>query len=139
VASNVILDRDNYNSTRTFVFRIQSGKLELIFWLVTGGPFTLTGTTTLVAGTRYHAAAKFDPAASLATVLLNGVPDGTFATAGGSSMQTAGVSPLTVGANYEPSAGGGPYFGRFAGTLDEAAYYGTALSNARIAAHAALI
>jgi hypothetical protein len=137
--SYAILDRDGWNNPQTFSFQVVSGKLQLTFWLALGGPFTCTGTTSLTAGTKYHVAAKFDPAASLATVLLNGVPDGTYSTAGGSAMQTAATTPLTVAAAYEPSAGGGPYFSRFAGTMDEAAYYGTALSGTRIAAHAALI
>jgi hypothetical protein len=137
--AHTILDRDNYNDTRTFTFRLNGNKLEFTFWLTLGGPFTVTGATSLSAGTKYHVAVKFDAAASLVTLYVNGASDGTYSVAGGSSMQTSGIAPLTVAANYEPAAGGGPYFARFAGTIDEAAYYGAALSATRIAAHAALI
>lgn len=123
-----ILDRDN--STRCFQFRISSGnKFQLIFWTTTGGPFTVTGATTIAAATAYHLAATYD--GTTAILYVNGSSDGSLAQSGTfqSGASTSAYFTIADSNNSGPTQ-------FFPGTIDEAAYYGTALSATRIAAHA---
>lgn len=131
-ATHSILDRDGYSGLRTFLFRLNGSKLELIFWTTAGGPYVCTGATTLTASTKYHVAATYDGAN--AKVYVDGVVDAALAQAG--TLQTGNTTcPLTVGANYEPNSG--PFNAPFEGVIDEPAMYAS-LSAARVAAHAAL-
>ena len=116
-----IMDRDG--ATRIFQFRINSSsKLEFIWWTTGAGPFFATGATSLVVGTRYHAAATFD--GTTGKVLLNGVVDGSGSASG---VLRKGSQGLLIAASP-----GGSFFD---GPFDEPAYYGSALTTARLLDH----
>ena len=132
-ANRSILDRDNLALTRCWQFRINSsGKIEFVYWTTTAGVFVLAGSTTLSVSTKYHVAATYD--GTNAKVWLNGTQDGTQAQSG--SLQVGTGVDLSIGASR--SGGGGGLVQFFDGRIDEVAYYNTALSSTRIAAHAAL-
>lgn len=120
-----IIDRDPSTSERIFQFRLETtGKLSLIFWTPTAGPFTLTSTATLTANTTYHVAATYD--GTTARLYVNGTASGTLTQTGGA--RTSATARLGFGFNAVAAQ-------PFVGTMDEGAVYGTALSAARIAAH----
>lgn len=128
-----IIDRDNGTTERMFQFRKNaSDKLEAIVWRTSDGPFFLAGATTLTAGGTYHCAMKYDGATSTWKLLVNGVVDASTALAG--SLKT-GAYNVVVGASSSGGTLGGTAL--FNGTIDEVAYYGAALSDARLAAHSA--
>lgn len=130
-AYHVFMCRDS-NTTRGGMFRTTpSGKLEMEIRNNSGTLYTVTGTTTLTTGTKYHVAVVFDSAANTLKMYLNGVQEGSTVTTSGTAFSN--TLPIELGVY----AGAGLYW--WNGVLDEAAYYGTALSAARIAAHAALI
>lgn len=83
----------------------------------------------IVAGTTYHVAATYDTGAI--KIYLNGSQ--VYSTTGASLTQTSGTA-LLVGVSTGSNGGATRTF-RFDGRLDEVAYYGTALSGARISAH----
>lgn len=123
-----IIDRDQNGASRIFQFRVSNtAKLQMVYWTTTGGPFTVSGATSLVAGTAYHVAAVYDGATL--KLYLNGAQDASVAQAG--SLQV-GTALLAVGRNSS-AVGGAAWFD---GVIDEPAMYGTALSAARIDAHA---
>lgn len=116
------------NSPRLYQAAVTSaGKLQFVFWTPTSGPHFANGATTLVPGVIYHVAYTYD--GTTAKVWLNGVEDGSVTVSGG--LKTGPVN-LVLG-RYEPDGA----LGRFDGRMDEVAFYGSALSAARIAAHAA--
>jgi len=91
-----------------------AGKLEGQCYNSSGTGTVITGTTTIVAGTRYHAALVRD--ASGMRIYLNGVLEASSA-----AVTTAqATSGITIG-GWRGSA-------QFQGTIDEAAIYGTALT-----------
>jgi hypothetical protein len=119
-----ILDRDQDNSNRSFQWTITTaGKLLTNFW-VSGVLKTLTSTTTLVVGRIYHVVLTYD--GTTIRQYVNGVQDATTLVAAG--VMTSTSSWLQVGANRT-------IFAELAGRIDEAAYYGVALSAAQIVAH----
>lgn len=118
---NFIAVRDDNNGTgNVWWLVIKSGKLTA---LCRGTEFS--GSTTLVAGNTYHVAFTYD--GTTAKLYLNGSLDGSSARAG--AMSTT---------NYDIIIGrwgnsGLPLY--FDGRIDEVAYYTSALSSTRIAAH----
>lgn len=112
-----------------FVFRLDGNKLAIYGFTAGGGLAAAVGTTVLTTGTTYHVGFSYD--GTNLRLYLNGVLEAgpvAVAVGGGSS----GV-PLTVGARNTDGAINGA--NAFTGTIDEIAYYGTALSAARFAAH----
>jgi hypothetical protein len=123
-----ILDRDSSGAApRIFQFRTTAaGKFEVIFWDTTGALWTTTGNTTLVVGNTYHLAATHD--GSTTKLYVNGKLDQTQAHSG--TMQV-GTRNFGVGANAAT-------YQFFYSTIDEVAWYGTALSADTIAEHASV-
>lgn len=125
----MILARDNGSANpRMFQFRVtDSQALELIWWTVSSGPHFATSASGVVSsGIPCHVAATY--AAGSAFVYKNGVQ-----VASGSSANAAlqtGTLSLALGVLNDALDL------KFAGTLDEQAAYPTALSAARILAHA---
>lgn len=125
-AYHVIMARDS-GTTRGFMFRINPSKqLEWEFRNAAGTLFTATGSTALSAGSKYHVAATCD--GSNMKLWLNGAQDGSSVAFSGGLFSNALGIQLGL---YD--TGGGFHF--YAGVLDEVAYYGTALSGTRLAAH----
>lgn len=121
------IDRDPDTGNRYWQLQLQSsGALQFIFWTNTAGPFFLNSVARLVANTTYHLAISYDGAN--ARLYVNGTQDISVAQSG--VPKSNGVGRLQIGFN---STGAGP----FTGIVDEVAYYGSALSAARIAAHRA--
>jgi hypothetical protein len=116
-------------SVRAIVSKLGSYSLQLDGPLLEFG-LTQNGTThtlqsasgAIQAGGRYHVVATYDGATE--RLYINGVQVASAALTG--AISTSGNS-LTIG-----SGGAGSYF---AGTIDEVAVYGAALSAARIASH----
>jgi hypothetical protein len=133
-SAQTVIDRDT-STRRTFQFNLFSdGKVQLIFWTTTSGPHFLTGSTALSSDTTSHVVATYD--GTTARVYLNGVQDGSLDVAG--TLQNGTGSTLAIGASRGGATEtGGAVSNFFGGRIDEVAYYGTALSAARIAAHAA--
>lgn len=126
-ANRSFLDMDD-SWGRMFQLRLtSSGYIEFIAWNSTGGIFFATGTTALSAGSTYHVAAVFDHVAGAATIYVNGAVYQTAAVTGTAANNGA---LFRIGANA--SSGINAYFD---GRIDEVAYYGSALSSTRIAAH----
>lgn len=122
---NFIGQRDDGNGTgNQWWLVIKAKKLTA---LCRGSEFS--GATDLVANTTYHVAFKYD--GTNANVYLNGTADRAAVSATG-SMSVAN-NDLQIG---RWSNAGSPLY--FDGRISRAAYYTTALSDARIAAHAAL-
>lgn len=107
-----------------WAFYVLSGKLSLY---CNGG--ANTGVATLSTGTTYHVAATFD--SGTVKLYINGALDQTFTSK--TLTQTSGTS-LLVGVSTGSNGGATRTFW-FDGREDEFAYYGTALSGARILAH----
>jgi len=127
ISTQCIIDRDN-ESLRIFQFRIESnGALALIWWTTSAGPFFCTSAASLItSGTKYHVAATVD--GTTARVYINGTQVQSTTQSG--NMKAGSTLPYRVAAHQ--NAGPGQ---RFAGTIDEVAIYGTALSSTRIADH----
>lgn len=124
---HVIIARDGA-TTRGMMLRISNtAKLQWEIRNSGGTLFTVDGATTLSPSTKYHIGARCD--GSTIKVYVNGVEDGSAAFSGSLFSNTLG---LQLGL-YDASGG----TLRYGGILDEMAYYGTALSGARFAAHAA--
>lgn len=118
---NFIAVRDDNNGTGNLWWLVlKAGKLTA---LCRGSE--VAGATTIVAGTTYHVAFTYD--GTTAKLYVNGALDGSAARSG--SMST-GNNDLLIGRWGSPGA---PLY--FDGKIDEVAYYGTALSGTRIAAH----
>jgi outer membrane protein OmpA-like peptidoglycan-associated protein len=120
-----IIDRDN-ESNRSFQFRLNAGKLEFITLGGGAGIVTAASPGTVNDGVAHHVAATYD--ASNIRLYVDGTLVTTQAAVGALST---GVDGFAIA--YHLGFGGAQYFN---GVIDEAAYYGTALSGTRIAAHA---
>lgn len=130
VSTANLLDRDN-GSSRSMQFRVYGGKLQFIWWTLGGsGAYTATGSTTLVTNVSYHLAATYDSATGTAKVYVDGVLDGT-ASSGALPLQS-GSAPLNVA-----RSGWGGF--NVNGRGSHFAYYPSALSASRIAAHFAAL
>lgn len=121
-------DRDKGNGTtspRVWQFRLSNSKVEFIRIGGTGGTITATSVKSVNDGNWHHVAATYD--GSNIRIYIDGALDKTVSAPGAFSGHPAAMSlavnDASVGAVY------------LNGVLDEAAYYGTALSGARILAH----
>jgi hypothetical protein len=118
-------------SNRTWQFRVNaSGKLEYLFWDAGGTVRTVTGATTVTRYAKIHGAATYN--GSNAYVYLNGTQDGTLALT--STIRTP-VTPPNLEIGRVNTSGGTSAF--WNGQIAGVGFYGTALSAARIAVHAA--
>lgn len=116
-----IISRDNTSgSNRGPSFYVVDGRLSLH---VSSDVF---GASTLTTGVPYHVAATYD--GTTLGLFLNGASDGSLATA----VPNAGAHELVVGAAHAATE---LYNFGFHGRMSDVAYYGTALSPSRIAAH----
>lgn len=115
-----IISRDDGSGSRSFQFRTNGASLEFV--KIASGTVVSTISTTINDGVRHHVVATYDGA----NIRL--YKDGTLVqtTAATGSLDSDDV--LRVG-----HRGTGSEF--FSGVIDEVAYYGTALSLARIQAH----
>ncbi len=91
-----------------------------------GTPFILPAGTAIAANTPYLLALRWDSGSNKGSAWINGVKSCEIATTG-----TANKPTINMGIG---SVGGGTY--QWAGRESFAAYYGTALSDARLLAHA---
>lgn len=116
-----IVDRWSSSGNRPFFFALNSSaKIRLVS--STAGA-DVVGATTLVANQIYHVVATVDAATTTARLYVNGVLDAT-----DTSWSAATSTSLAM------NVGGNVSF-YFDGWIDEVAFYGTALSGARVAAH----
>jgi hypothetical protein len=125
-AYHQILDRDmDSTGTRVFQFRASStNKLEFIVH-TSEGIYTVTGSTTLGSGTVYHVAATFS--GTSLKCYVNGLEDGQTTCIG--TLNTHGSTDfIHIGA----SAG---IYNLFNGQIQDAAFYGKALTAEQIASH----
>jgi hypothetical protein len=113
-------------SSRGWQWYTNASKLTLDVPFVSPTSGSATGATTLSTGTNYHAVLTYD--GTTAVQYLQGVQDASCVT----TMLDPG-NRLTVGG----VAAGAPFSVSFLfdGRFDEIAYYGTALSSTRVAAH----
>lgn len=121
-----VLNRDAGAASRGWAFYVKDGKLDLFGNATASSPTDHLGTTTLSTATNYHVAATFD--GTTVVLYLNGSGDGSFTTGAGVNS----LNGITVGTSL---AGSGTQSFSLAGNIDHVAYYGTALSAGRIAAH----
>jgi hypothetical protein len=123
-----IIDRDDGGSARVFQFRRNATHLEFI--IIGTSTVVVTGTVDIADGTPHLVHATYDGAT--VKLYVDGVLDTSAATI--VALPTS-AARFRIGANR--SAPGPSYVIGFTGEIDEAAYYTTVLSAARIAAHAA--
>jgi hypothetical protein len=111
--------------TKAEAYSLQFNGPRLEFTIIQNGTRRRlqTPTGTIVAGTTYHVVGTFDGSAQ--RLYVNGVQVASVALSGAASTSTTGV-------HIGSWSGGGEYF---AGTIDEAAIYRTALPAASVAAH----
>lgn len=130
---SAILDRDDGNTQRAWQFRIEQTTGKLQFLRVMDGAGTVSvvsviSSAVVADGMVHHVAATYD--GTTIRVYVDGVESGSAAAAGG--IRSAPGYGLTIGRSGSSSSNGETDFN---GTVDEVAYYGAALSAARIAAH----
>lgn len=107
----------------SWTLRLDGNKLAC--YIFAGTTFSAaTQSTTLSAGTTYHVAATYD--GTTVTVYVNGTSVGT-------ATRTGMNSP--VSRNLRIARSGNSATEPYTGTIDEVAYYGSALSSTRISAH----
>jgi hypothetical protein len=121
----LIVSRDTGGSSnRDFQFRVNAGKIEFVNLRGNGvGATTLTGATSVNDDVWHHVVAVRSGAA--VTLYVDGVQD-----AASSAMQAPGAATSAI--NLARNVSNAAYL---AGSLDEVAYYGTALTASRVAAH----
>jgi hypothetical protein len=124
---NFIVVRDDNNGTGNLWWLVL--KSQKLTALCRGTEFSRA--TTIAPNTTYHVAFTYDSATTTAKLYLNGAVD---ATATRSGTMSTGSNNLLIG---RWGNGGSPLY--FDGRIQEVAYYGTALSGTRIAAHAAAV
>jgi hypothetical protein len=123
-ALQTYMGRSNTSEGSRWVFASDNADLRLYVWTSAGAAGTLTSTATLAINTTYHLA--FTRSGDTWTIYVNGSAAGSFSQA---TSHNPSVS-LTFGADEQA------HYSRFiSGTMDELAYYPTALSAGRIAAH----
>jgi hypothetical protein len=122
-----IWDRDSTNSTqRVFQFRKENTN-KLGFIIIAGANPSVVSSRTISDGNWHHVACTYD-GANL-RLYVDGAADGVTATTQALTQPTA--TNLRLAVNLSVS-GGTAYWN---GGIDEAAFYGTALSATRIQAH----
>lgn len=123
-----VFAKDNTGSTGTSAWRLgvnTANQVQFLFWH--SALTTVTGTTTLQAGVWYHIAGTYSVASGNAIVYVNGVAETTI---GG---KTGSITSIVRDVYIGRLAGGSELY---TGSIDEVALYGTALSAARVLAHA---
>lgn len=126
-ASGYIVSRDgNSGVTRDWRLFVSNtnGRLDFAVWNTSGTVVTLSPTAVLAIDTWYHVVATYDGANM--RVYVDGAQVGSTAHTG--NVRTT-AQQICVGSFNESTSN------RFNGCLDEVAYYGTALSAARVLAH----
>lgn len=120
-----IVCRDNLGSAGELAWRLQleGSKLRGYVFPTVGSLASVLGATTLIANTTYHVALTYD--GSTIKIYVNGVLDGSVALSG-----VARKTGKPIGVGSLPGSAEG-----FSGKIDEVAFYGSALSAARILAH----
>ena len=118
-----VIEKYDTPGNNGYVMRLENGKLTA-YTLGNGSRSRVEGRTALATGHWYHLAAVYE--GTSLRVYVNGVEDGAGAT---TLSPTNGVTSLKLGARGDDTAF------RLDGTLDEAAVYNKALSQARIQAH----
>lgn len=112
-------------SGSSFSFRQEAAALKCYVWPTGGGAFySLTASTTLVAGTKYHAAWEHD--GTNLKIYVNGSLVGT----------QAGAVPIASADAFRVGAAGGEAFD---GKIQKVALYSSALGATRWAAHSAAV
>lgn len=127
-ASNgdAIVSRYGAGGAQWLLWRNTAGKLAFQLQISGTGFINCTGTTTATLGTRYDVGATWD--GSTAKLFVGGTQEASIAAAG---SLVASTEALRIGC-YSNSAGTVP-----GALVDEVSFYGTALSGARMTAHAA--
>jgi uncharacterized repeat protein (TIGR01451 family) len=118
-----LIEKYDTPSHNGYLMRLQNGRLTA-YTLANGTSTRAQGNTLLAANHWYHVAAVYN--GTSLRVYVNGVEDGAAAT---TVSPTNGATSLKLGARGDDTAF------RLDGTLDEAAVYNTALSQARLQAH----
>ena len=122
---------DGDSGNRRFQLTAYNGRLRFIWWTTTSGPHTITSAATVAVDTTYHVVVTYDSTTGACKMYVNGSE-----TASGTSPAMPLYTPgpyLTLGVGGGGSSiGTGGYWN---GMVDEAAYYTTALSAARVLAH----
>ena len=125
-----IITFDGTSTSRGWSWHLLDGKLHFYQKLSRQDPnvYELSGATKISVGTTHHVALTYD--GTQVRVYLDGVLDGGPWTA---TPVPSSYYGLVVGASH---AGSDPLALFFDGRMDEVAFYGSALSAARILAHA---
>jgi hypothetical protein len=101
-------------------------RLYAILLNTTVGSANLIAASSITLGSTYHVALTYD--GTNAKIYVNGALDGTLAIG---ALNVAAGANFTIGAILNSTS----WVNGFAGTVDEVAYYGTALTSTRILAH----
>lgn len=125
-----ILGRDTGTAgQRVFQFRVNAGVVEFTMFDSAGNAPTLLGAINVNNGARHHLVATWD--GTTMTLYVDGVRDTTSVPGRTINQPASETRGMMIGARNNGPLGG-TYF---IGTLDEVAYYGTALSASQVAAH----
>lgn len=122
-----VATRDDESSDRNWAFRLSAGTSNALAWNASSSLYQANGGTAVSTGTAYLLAMRYDPATNKLSTWKNG---SKWIETTSSGNARPGTVKLVVGCG---STGGGY---AFAGRMSNAAYYGTALSDTRILAHA---
>lgn len=115
-----IITRDDGTGTRSFQFLTNGASLQFV--KIASGVVTSTVSTSINDGVRHHVVATYD-GANIRLYKDGALVQTTAATGSLSSDDKLRIGLRATGAEF------------FSGVIDEAAYYGTALSAARVLAH----
>lgn len=122
--TRTIIGRDQSASLKKEVVQVVSGLLRVLHWRSDGAQDTFTTAVNVADGTPHHVVVVFNGATS-GTVQI--YVDGTQVFSGTYTSSHASTPAFQVGASRSSN--------RWIGVLDEVAFYPTALTSARIAAH----
>lgn len=128
-------DDGRSGSNRQWQFRFNSGKPEVIVFNNAGTAATVTASSALATGTRYHVVFTFNN--TTVRIYVNGAE--VVSSAQSLLLNSAANVVLLIGNLFTGDAvGGGTHYavGNFNGVMDELAIYPTALTAARVLVHA---
>lgn len=120
----VVARMSTTTTNRVFSLGLNAGVAQAVIYKTNTTLTSVTGTTTVSNNAVHHIAMTYD--GTTLRLFVDGVEEGTPSTAVSGTLNTAD-GPLT--------AGGRGTSGEYSGTVDEVAYYTTALTDTRIAAH----